>query len=307
MNKKIVVVLAAVVVLAVALYFALPGLLVKWARESERKAAGLQEKNLRVGDHEIVYLEGGQGEPIVMVHGFAANKDNWTRFARFITPVYRVVALDLPGFGDSTCLENASYSIEDQAKRLNQFADSAGLKKFHIVGNSMGGHIAARYTVMFPDRVLTLSLFDAAGVRSPVPSEMAKRLSKGEPNPLVAASVDEFDRLITFVFTTPPEIPRFAKKLLVKEAMRHKASNQRIFKQLSADTGALEPGLPKIKTRTLVLWGEHDRVLDVSCVQVLEKGLANCTTVIMKDCGHVPMIERPQEAAGHYLAFLKSK
>jgi len=68
---------------------------------------------------------------------------------------------------------------------------------------------------------------------------------------------------------------------------------------------ALEPDLPKIKARTLVLWGDHDRVLDVSCVQILEKGLPNCTVVIMQDCGHLPMIERPQEASEHYLAFLK--
>ena len=218
-----------------------------------------------------------------------------------------MVALDLPGFGDSTCLEKASYSIADQAKRLDQFADAVGFKKFHIVGNSMGGHIAGRYTVMFSERVLTLGLFDASGVRSPVPSEMAKRLSKGEPNPLVAGSVDEFNQLIKFVFFTPPKIPSFAKKLLVEKAMQHKAQNERIFKQLLGTNGALEPDLPRIKVRTLVLWGDRDRVLDVSSVQVLEKRLPNCTIVIMKDCGHLPMIERPQEASGHYLAFLKSK
>lgn len=307
MKKKIVALVAIIAALAVVAYFVLPGLMVKWGRESERKASGLQEKSIRCDDHEIVYLEGGKGEPILMVHGFAANKDNWTRFAKFAVPAYHVVALDLPGFGDSTCLENASYSISDQAKRLAQFANSVGLKKFHIVGNSMGGHIAGRYAVMFPETVLTLGLFDAAGVKSPVPSEMAKRLSKGEPNPLVAGSVDEFDRLLEFVFLKPPEVPGFAKKLLVQEAVKHKPSNERIFKQLSADTGALEPDLPKIKARTLVLWGDHDRVLDVSSVQVLEKGLPNCTTAIMKDCGHLPMIERPQEAAEHYLAFLKAK
>jgi abhydrolase domain-containing protein 6 len=307
MKKKVAVIVAAAIAIAVVAYFALPGLLLKWSRDSERKTAGLQEKSLRVGDHEIVYLEGGKGEPILMVHGFAANKDNWTRFAKFVTPVYHVVALDLPGFGDSTCLDNASYRIADQAKRLDQFANAVGFKKFHIVGNSMGGHIAGRYTVMFPERVLTLGLFNASGVKSPVPSEMAQRLAKGEPNPLVAGSVEEFDRLIKFVFFTPPEIPSFAKKLLVGEAMKHKASNERIFKQLSGALGALEPDLPRIKARTLVLWGDRDRVLDVSCVQVLEKGLPNSATVIMKDCGHLPMIERPQEAAGHYTAFLKGK
>ena len=207
MKKKIALLLAIVAALAVVLYFALPSLIVKWAKESERKAAGLQTKSLRVDDHEIVYLEGGQGEQILMVHGFAANKDNWTRFAKFITPIYHVVALDLPGFGDSTCLETASYRIEEQAKRLNQFANSVGLKQFHIVGNSMGGHIAGRYAVMFPERVLTLGLFDASGVKSPVPSELATKLAKGEPNPLVAGSVEEFDRLLEFVFFKPPEIP----------------------------------------------------------------------------------------------------
>jgi pimeloyl-ACP methyl ester carboxylesterase len=225
MKKKVVVLIAAVVALAFIAYFALPGLLVKWATESERKAAGLQQKKVRVGDHEIVYLEGGHGETILKVHGFAANKDNWTRFAKFISPGHHVVALDLPGFGESTCLESESYSISEQAKRLNQFADAVDLQKFHIVGNSMGGYIAARYAVTFPERVLTLGLFDSAGVRSPVQSEMARRMSRGEPNPLVTGSVAEFDQLIQFVFSTPPDIPRFVKKLLVEEAKRHKSSN----------------------------------------------------------------------------------
>jgi abhydrolase domain-containing protein 6 len=306
MKKKLLVGLAAVVVgLALIGYFVLPGMLVKWATESDRKAAGLQQKTVRVGDHEIAYLEGGHGETILMVHGFAANKDNWVRFAKWIAPSYHVVALDVPGFGGSTCLENASYSMADEAKRLNGFVDVLGLKKFHIIGNSMGGHIAGRYAIMFPDKVLTLGLFASGGVDAPVPSEMAKRLSRGEPNPLIAGTVDEFDRLIKFVFSAPPEIPRFVKKLLVEEAQGHKSSNERIFQQISSEKVALEPDLPKIKARTLVLWGDQDRVLDVSCVQKLKQGIPNCTAVIMRNCGHLPMIERPQEAAEHYLAFLK--
>jgi pimeloyl-ACP methyl ester carboxylesterase len=171
----------------------------------------------------------------------------------------------------------------------------------------MGGHISARYAIMFPGKVLTLGLFNASGVRCPVPSEMMKRLSRGEPNPLIAASTDDFDRLLKFVFVKPPEIPGLVKKHLVEEAVSHNASNFRIAQQTSGEIGALEPDLGKIKARTLVLWGDHDRVLDVSCVQVLEKGLTDCTAVIMKECGHLPMIERPEEAAGHYLAFLKSR
>jgi len=66
------------------------------------------------------------------------------------------------------------------------------------------------------------------------------------------------------------------------------------------------PDLPKIWTRTLILWGDTDRLLDVSCTEVLEKGLPSSTTVIMKDCGHVPMMERPEETARHYIGFLQA-
>jgi len=139
------------------------------------------------------------------------------------------------------------------------------------------------------------------------PSEMARRMSKGEPNPLLAGSVEEFERMIQFVFSTPPEIPGFVKGILLKEAQSHRAGNERIFKRLSSEMEALEPDLPKIKARTFVLWGDQDRVLDASSADVFKKGLPDCTAVIMKDCGHLPMIERPQEAAEHYLTFLKRK
>jgi len=306
--KKILVVLLAIVLACVVLsHFFGPGLVAKWARKSDRKAAELREKSICLEDHEIVYLEGGHGEPILMVHGFSADKDNWTPFAKFITPAYRVLAPDLPGLGDSTYLEDAAYGIADQARMLDKLVDAAGLTKLHIVGSSMGGHIAARYAIMHPAKVLTLGLIGSAGVKSPVPSELATRLSKGERNPLIPTSVHEFDLLLKFVFVAPPEIPGFAKKFFLDEALKHKAGNERIFKQLVTDLEALEPDLGKIKARTFVLWGDNDRCLDVSCVPVLQQGVPDCTAVIMKACGHVPMLERPHEAAAHYLAFLKKK
>jgi abhydrolase domain-containing protein 6 len=305
MKKKIMPFLSLLVILGLAGYSFLPELAVRWAVYSERKAAGLQLKKVQVGHHEVAYLEGGHGLTILMVHGFAGNKDNWTRFAKRLSPVYRVIALDLPGFGESTYLAEASYGVADQAGRVNQFAEAIGLKEFHIVGNSMGGHIAGRYAVLFPQRVLSLGLFDSGGVGSPVPSEMVKRLANGEANPLVADSVEAFDRLLRFVFATPPDVPRFIKKTLVEEAQRHKESNQRIFKQVRSENSALEADLEKIQAQTLILWGNRDRVIDVSAAEVFSKGILRSTVILMEDCGHLPMIERPDEAAAHYLSFLR--
>ncbi len=306
MKKMIAAGLALIVAVALVIYLAFPELILEWGLNRERKAAGLHEKNIRVDDHEIVYLEGGPGEKetILMVHGFAANKDNWTRFAKYITPNYHVIALDLPGFGNSTYLEDAAYGMTDQARRLDRFVNALGLKKFHIIGNSMGGHISARYAINFPLKVLSLGLFNAAGVQSPEPSDMFKIISQNGKNPLIMESTDDFDRLLEFVFVKTPYIPGFVKKLLIKEAQKHRTGNQRIFQGIRAEGAGLEPDLPKIDVPTLVLWGDRDRILHVSSVQVLAKGLPKCSTVIMKDCGHIPMVERPDESAGHYKKFL---
>ena len=304
MKKKYVILIVVVLALALVGYFVFPGLVLKVSINTSRKAAGLEQKTVKVGDHDIVYLEGGSGETVLMVHGFASNKDFWTSFAQFITPAYHVIALDVPGFGESTYLENASYKITDQVERLNQFVDALGLQKFHIVGNSMGGVIAAKYAILFPDRVITLGLFDSGGVSSP---EQRELMSSAEPSPLFFETVEGFDRMLYYVFSKPPDIPLFIKKLFVRNAQKSINVNRRISGQLESQKVSLEPDLQKIKMHTLVLWGDQDRLIDVSCVQVFQNGLPNCTAVIMKDCGHVPMVERPQETAEHYLTFLKSK
>jgi abhydrolase domain-containing protein 6 len=92
---------------------------------------------------------------------------------------------------------------------------------------------------------------------------------------------------------------------LVEEAQRHKETNQRIFEKVRRENSDLESDLGKIRVPTLILWGGRDRVIDVSAVEVFRKGIPKSTSVIMENCGHLPMIERPQESARHYWSFLK--
>ena len=119
----------------------------------ERKGAGLEAKSIAVNGFQIHYLEGGTGEPLLMIHGFGANKDNWTRIGRYLTPHYRVIALDLPGFGDSSKPVEAGYRYADQLPRIQAFAEALGLKQYHVAGNSMGGYFAAGLARHYPNSV----------------------------------------------------------------------------------------------------------------------------------------------------------
>lgn len=306
MKRKLIVAVLILLSVSAVIYFAFPEVLLNLSVTLERRSACLTQKSIEVDNHTVVYLEGGKGDTILLLHGFGGDKSHWVRFAKSLTPTFRVVIVDLPGFGESSKIESESYSIGNQVKRLDRIVNALGLNRFHLAGNSMGGSIAGKYTVDFPDKVLSLGLFDTGGISTcPEKSEYGKLLEKGE-NPLLIENPEDFDALLNFTFVEPPPIPRPIKVYLTEQAILSKDFNEKILKDFEEDPYSLEPDLAKIEVKTLILWGDMDRLIHVSCTEVLEQALTNHKTVIMKDCGHCPMIERPEEAANHYLEFLKS-
>ena len=304
MKKAILIILAVLLITPIVIYFAFPGILYKASLRMERKKAGLEKRMINVQDHEIVYLEGGKGDTIVLVHGFGCHKDYWTQFAKFLTPEFHVIALDVPGFAESSKIKDQSYNMASQALRLDQFVSALKLDKFHIVGNSMGGTISGRYAALFPDKVLTLGLIDTGGVSSCEKSELIRRLERGE-NPLLVGTLEEFDETTSLAYVQPPNIPTPIKRFLIKQAIADRAFNEKIFNEMLQEAYSMETDFTKIRADTFILWGDKDHFLDVSCAKTLENGIKNSTAVIMKNCGHVPMMERPEEAAKQYLSFLK--
>ena len=304
--KMILVSSAVLIVLAACVfYFAFPERLYRISVALERKTAGLTEKQVQVGQFTICYLEGGQGETLLLLHGFGADKDSWNRLAKHLTPKFHVVAIDVPGFGMSSRPETESYTIRDQALRLDLIVAALGLDSFHLAGNSMGGAIAGRYAAEFPDKVRTLALVNTGGIANcPKKSELRKQLEEGK-NSLLLETPEDFEKMLAFVFVRPPWIPGPVKAHLARQAIERRSFNEKVFRQIHAEGSDLEPELSRIRARTLILWGDQDRLIDVSCTEVLEKGLADSTTVVLKDCGHAPMIERPEETARLYLGFLK--
>ena len=302
--KKVLIAVLVVIVALVIGYYAFPEKVAGYMIDAARSKAGLIKKEIKIDDHNIVYLEGGKGPTILLLHGYTGNKDNWTLFAPYLTKDYHVVIPDIPGYGDSSMIEAASYDLSSQMSRLHKFAQALELKKFHIVGNSMGGFFAGTYAVRYPDEVISLGLFNAAGVKSLEKSIVMKMAEKGE-NPLVLKDASDLPRLMDLVFVKQPTLPYPIVKVMINTSLANRKFYEKERKELFADLFSLEKDLPKIKAQTLILWGEQDKIIDVSSVPVFEKGLKNHKTVIIKDCGHVPMIEKPQETAAHYIDFIK--
>ncbi len=267
------------------------------------RSAGLERKEIQVDGDRIVYLEGGRGEAVLLLHGYGADKDNWVAFAKLLTPHYHVVIPDLAGFGESTRKWDENYNIENQVKRLDGFTGVLRLKKLNVAGNSMGGAIAAVYAARFPQKVSTLALLDTYGLKTAKWTQFQSQMQNGK-NLLLISSPGDFDNLLPYLFVTPPPIPAPAKLVMVDQMMADRKFNEKIGWDLYHEALSLESFLPMIQAPVLIVWGDHDRLLDVSAVRILEKGLKNHQTLVMKDTGHLPMLEKPVETAAAYISFL---
>src|ERR1700761_1101614 len=272
------------------------------AYSMERSRAGLVRKEIALPDGtHIVYLEGGGGAPLVLVHGFGADKDNFTRIARWLTPHYRVIAPDLVGFGESSHRADVDYRYAAQAQRLHDFTQALGLARFDLGGNSMGGGIAMSLAAQHPQEVASLWLLDCAGIAAAPPSELARIVTTTDTNPLIITKESDFPAFIHFVMSDPPYIPGSVMDVMARERMANEPLEQQVFGQIATDS--VDAAVKGLTTPTLIVWGDEDRALSVATVPVLEALLPNAQAIVMPHVGHAPMIERPKQSADDYLHF----
>ncbi len=305
-NKKFLIVLPIAVVLGLAaIYNLLPETVFNLLVQADRSASGLEEHRIQADGLQFAYLEGGAGETLVLLHGFGANKDNWTRISRHLTPHFRVIAPDLIGFGESDRAPDDDYTIPAQVVRVRQFVRVLGIESLHLGGSSMGGYIAGTYAARYPDEVHSLLLIAPAGVKAAEPSEMLARLAEGQPIPLLVANKTDYDRLLDFVFYKRPFIPGPVKHVLTSEAVVRRPHHQAIWNQLieAWDFQPLEDRLRGLTVPTLIVWGAQDLVLHVSGAKMLAAAVPNAQATVLEAVGHLPMIETPEATARAYLNF----
>ena len=307
--KIVIIALALAVTVFFLVYLFAPRVLFNAARRALRRKGGLVEKSVSAGGLIWPFLEGGDpaGVPVVLVHGFGGDKDNWSFYAPYLTGRYRLICPDLPGFGDTSRDPSLDYDCRLQAQRLREFLGALGIEKCHLGGNSMGGYIALLFAMAYPERLRSLTLFNNAGVLGTEPSELQTIVEADpESTPLVPRTPDEMRDLLAFVVHKPRFIPRRFLDLLHGDQAPHLPLMDRIFSQLLADMldRPLNDELHQVKVPTQIIWGRHDRLSHHTSATVQHGAIAGSELVIFEDVGHVPMIEKPAKAAKHHLGFL---
>lgn len=287
---------------AVAAY----GLLDRYKVELYESAMALQEQSLRlkpltvqVEGFEWSYLENdlrGQKPTLLMVHGFGAFKENWLDLATQLKDEFHLVLVDLPGHGASSFDPALRYDLDDQVQRLHAFTQAIGLQAFHIIGNSMGGGIAALYGGLYPEQISSVILLNPAGIRD-VKSQYDQYLDKGE-NPLIVENEADFEFLVDFAMEQRPFIPWPFTTVSTQRMQQRKAKNDQIFSDLvGTHQFEFKDVITNITSPTLVVWGKQDRVLAAGNAVEFQRLIPHAQVALLEGVGHAPMLEIPVQCA----------
>ncbi len=282
--------------------------------QQERAWAGLTTKTVQVENVTWSYSEGGDvtKPTLVLIHGLSGTRDNWNRVARYLTPYYHVIIPDLPAHGDTKIPADFDLSIANMTEKLRRFLEATKFEQnVHIAGHSMGGAIAMLYSAQYPVEVKSLYLVDAAGVFKSANTPYLKDPSLLAD--LVIKKPGDFDRLLNLATNMPPFIPNELKVEQEKMMIANAVNTQKMVDSLIAmskvytpDSYALAAG--SIDVPVGIVWGQKDRIINVEVATELKGLLKNAQQpLILKNIGHMPILEAEQLVAQHYLAFLAAQ
>lgn len=259
------------------------------------------EKTAVVFGAKIRYLEAGDAAKptVILLHGLGAQAESWQFNIAPLAANFHVIAPDQIGFGKSD-KPLLKYRVGTYVDFLDEFMAELKIEKAHLVGNSMGGWVAALFAVKYPNKVEKIVLADAAGIAPQI-------VDLDRIYQLNNSTRDEIRANLKLIFATPA--------LQNNEALVDQFMTQRVvtndgytinslIESIKRREDFLDARLGEIKKPTLIIWGKQDGLLPLADGEKFNKGIAGSEFVVFENCGHVPQFEKAADFNKKVLEFL---
>ncbi len=262
------------------------------------------EKNVTIFGAKIRYLEAGDAAKptVILLHGLGANAESWQFNIVPLAANYHVIAPDQVGFGKSD-KPLIKYRLGTYVDFLDKFMAELKIEKAALVGNSMGGWVAAMTAIKYPNRVEKIVLADAAGITP-------KEVDFDRIYQLNNSTRDEVRANLKLIFANP----LFANnESLVDQFMTARVTTgdgytiNSLIESIKRKEDFLDTRLGEIKKPTLIIWGKQDGLLPLADGEKFNKGIAGSKLIVFDPCGHVPQVEKAADFNKEVLNFLAAK
>lgn len=268
----------------------------------QRNRAGLTAAVQPLQGVQTPYLHGGEGEVLVMLHGFAADKDRFYDLARHLKDHTRLLVPELAGHGDADKDPGADYSVVAQVERVRAFVQSQKLARIHLGGIGMGGTIAAWYAARYPDEVSSLWLLNPSATQDAWQAPWVQAYDATGHCPLIVQTLEEHLAKWKLGIGETKYLPYCVLHAWAMAGARDFALHQTMFKAMR-HTPPLENHYSGLQTPALIVGGELDRLVPAASVRTLAKVFTRAQAIVVQDLGHLPHLEAPAQIAQDYLAF----
>ena len=268
---------------------------------------GLKPQTARAAGFDLRYVRKGDGPTVVLLHGLASSIYSWADVIEPLSQRFDVIAVDLPGFGESTKAPDLAFATFEPA--MLAFLDEVGVSRAHLVGNSMGGAIALALASAHPARVDRVVILDSAGFD----------IKPGERPFMIRVIGSRTAAAVTEILPVRRAVTAATLRYLMHDDAR--VSEERIAEYVapllkgglasaqsllrSALDDGFEASLQRINAPTLVIWGRYDPWLKESHADRFLAAIRGSRKVVL-DAGHMPQEDRPQEVARLITEFLVS-
>lgn len=273
------------------------------------EATSAYVRSLFLCNHTIVFYDRGTGPALLLVHGMFGDHLDWEPVLEPLSQEYRVVAVDLPGFGASGKLE-IEYTPEVFVGVLEALLTSLGIEQAVVVGNSFGGEIATFYTLAHPERVRALVLVSSAGMRRYTPDEKGAIAAKFSETNLRALTPEIHEVLFSTIFASEHAMRwRYVAKQNAKLLRADYPAYTRVLSRCAelafgVDTVSL---LRQVEQPMLLLWGDKDVVFPPGQAKAALPLLSKADLRIIPGAGHAPQLEQPEIFVSLLASWLEGK
>ncbi|KML40266.1 alpha/beta fold hydrolase [Cytobacillus firmus] len=259
----------------------------------------MDAKRMNVNGTAISYYDEGKGEPLVLLHGFCGSKDYWARVIPILAENFRVIAMDLPGHGESG-LPEGEPSIENMAEAIKGAIDELELDKVSLFGHSLGGYVTLAFAEAYEEKLKSFSLIHSTASPDSEEGKKGRDVAAGK---IDKEGVESFiDGLVPKLFA-PGEKHQDEIQLAKEIGYRTSAEGAKASLKAMKQRDDRSHVLKSTKLPALIVAGEQDQIVPP------EKSFAvkgsNIKQVTIDDAGHMSMYEAPEELAEVIRGFLK--
>ena len=242
---------------------------------------GIHGHYTQVGPYRVHYYEGGEGPPLVFVHGLGAESLNWVPAMLSYRRQFHVYAIDLLGHGE-TEKPDIAYSISQQSEMLHQFLIERKAVPADMVSVSMGGWVTLKLAIDHPEAVNRLVVADAAGLKFDTPLTVKNFLP---------ATHDEFVQFVAMLTPRVHDMPYPLRRDFLYRLASRAWITRRIFASFLTYQDVLDGELQQIKAPVLVIWGKEENMIPMSVGEEMKHQLPNSSLLVCADSGHLAIYE----------------